>query len=82
VAYEGADDAEHKVGPRTANAGDDAVACEAAGDIECGFGPSTNGLRPPGGKWHCTGRNPRGTCFVVYGRSAKAVHARASRSTS
>jgi hypothetical protein len=48
VAYEGADDAEHKVGPRTANAGDDAVACEAAGDIECGFGPSTNGLRPPG----------------------------------
>ena len=50
VAYEGTDDAEHKAGPRTANAGDDAVACEAAGDIECGFGPSTNGLRPPGGK--------------------------------
>jgi hypothetical protein len=29
-----------------------------------------------------TGRDPRGICFVVYGRSAKAVHARASRSTS
>jgi hypothetical protein len=27
-------------------------------------------------------KGPRGTCFVVYGRSAKAVHARASRSTS
>jgi hypothetical protein len=35
-----------------------------------------------GGEWHCTGRDPRGTCFVVYGRAAKAAHARASRSTS
>jgi hypothetical protein len=38
--------------------------------------------RRGGGKWHCTGRDPRGTCFVVYGRAAKAAHTRASRSTS